>query len=315
MKKKLIAALCSAVIAISSLTGITVQAAEVATTTDTTATTDTVLTPVWDTVENLHIYGKSFSGTLLSLYTVAFSYQTNIRSNFTVTATDLFNNTANGYTVVKVTATRTPNESRYGKTSSGKITTDITDGVVHSVSENAFFVDSFGYYVYYDDTVYAYLDSISEVGDYHSSSNAWNKAKCFLEPYGYTYEYLKALATQMYPKNSTGHSNWLADYPNSSYSYWSYTDYNEWLGSYDFYMNKKINDLITSALDDIYGTHDTSICKTSLDNYVYMLNLNDGYNHIIAVPNSEKIYYMFNRSRKLDNDSNSYNSYDLISLN
>jgi hypothetical protein len=320
MKKRLVSTLCSAVIALSSLTSITAQASgeftiitpygvetynasENTTATDTTATTDTVVTPNWGNFENLHIYGKSFSGTLLDTYVVFPSYITNISSNFTVTATDLYNDTADGYTLVKVTATRTPNETRYGKTSYGKITTDVQGGVVRSCSSYRL-IDSLGYQVVSSSSeqAYYYIKSISEVGDYSYSSQTWNKAKYFLEPYGYTYEYLKALAAQIFTKDSEEYLNYRTEYPYS-------------ILTYDGWLNYKVEELINSALKDIYGTDHVSYYMSSLGNCVFELSPSDSYDTYYAIPSSEKFYYAFCNSTKLTTEPDSYNSTHLITLN
>jgi hypothetical protein len=284
MKKRLVATLCSAVLALSSLTSITAQAVQyggwagnyevlddtASTSTDTTSTdtsttsTDTLTAVAWDGYKDVRIY-DNFSGTLLSEYAGQYT-SVNTSFNFTVTKSSL-PVVDDGYTVVKVTSKRVSNEKLDAfNIFSGNILHPYAVGESYATYHAIY--DSFGNK--------ASKSWYSSSCGTNSGINSWNAVKCLLEPYGYTYEYIHALASQTYKE---------------------YAKYSE--DSSDFYMNKREIDIITSALANIYNNGNSysyssinAYC-TALGNYVYEVIL-DEYNRIYVLPNSEKIYLAFN---------------------
>jgi hypothetical protein len=219
----------------------------------------------------------------------------------------LYNDTADGYTVVKVTATSTSNETRYAKNSAGEVFESFSVG--DTLGPNSYeLIDSLGYQVGPDSRATEYLFSICDADVYGYSMYTWNEAKYFLEPYGYTYEYFKALVTQIYPKNSTGYSNYMNDTKYATVSY------NYWLNDYDSFMDNKIHALILSTVEDTYGTDTLNCYISSSGNCVYRMFI-DAFTSIYAIPSSEKFYYAFCSSRKLTKEPDSYNATHLITLN
>jgi hypothetical protein len=93
-------------------------------------------------------------------------------------------------------------------------------------------------------------------------------------------------------------------------------DCNTWLSEYDYWLSNEMEDLIDSALKDIYGVDYVIafVTSTSSGNLTYSLKI-DSYTSIFAIPNSEKFYYAFCSSRKLTKEPDSYNATHLITLN
>jgi hypothetical protein len=251
MKKRLIATLCSAVIALSSLTGITAQAAQ-----------------SWRGYTDVRIYDKSFSGTQLSAW--GGFKKANISFDFTVTQSEL-PVVNEGYTTIKVTSKKVANETIEAYSSGGYTLTRFTTGETYETTNIIY--DSFGNRM--NNVVWNTFNLYSYTGT--NGYVTWNAVKCLLEPYGYTYEYINALASQTYTE---------IEYYNKDLSV-------------EHCMLKRELEIINSALCNIYNNSSSSSSsqitayQTTLGNYMYEVKL-DAYNYIYIIPNSEKFYFEFN---------------------
>jgi hypothetical protein len=314
MKKRLVATLCSAVFALSSLTNITAQAAqsgggfiitqdeldaynasEDTTSTDTSSATNMsadVPTVTWSGYTDVRIYDKTFSGTLLghTLYGAFGHY--NDSYNFTVTQAEL-PVVSDGYKAIKVTSKRVATKDVYARNNAGQVNLHLAAGKTYSTSSSLY--DSFGYSI--DSYSTNDLCNWAINWDNDTAYLYWNITKCLLEPYGYTYEYIYALASQTYTE--------LNDYTSK-----------DWLGV-DRIIPLRAKEIIDSAISTIYnnGVYDSvHVYLTTSGNYVYEMAL-DYYNYIYIIPNSEKIYFRFNDTLSGGNYNPSTKTIYCVALN